>query len=434
VDLVFEPANGLRGEVRVPGDKSITHRAYLLASVARSTTAIAGANEGADCEATLAALAALGVETAPGPDGVRVVRGRPDGFETPEGDLDLGNSGTGLRLLTGLLAGRRTAATLTGDASLRARPMRRIVEPLRAMGAEIEALGADGRPPLCLKPPATGARLKGVEHVLPVASAQVKSCLLLAGLAAEGVTLVREPLASRDHTERMLAAFGVEVRREGPLACALTGPRALVSPGRLEIPGDFSAAFFWLVAGTIARDGELVLRGVGLNPGRIGGLSVLRRMGADIHVEHERTEGGEPVGDLTVRPAPLSASDVAAAEIPALVDELPALAIAQAHARGVSRVTGAGELRVKESDRIRAVVNALRALGATAHELEEGWEIVGGPLHGGTVETCGDHRIGMAFGIAALSAAGAVTVREGEMIDTSYPRFYSDLRDRVTSR
>jgi 3-phosphoshikimate 1-carboxyvinyltransferase len=207
-----------------------------------------------------------------------------------------------------------------------------------------------------------------------------------------------------------------------------------VSPGALPVAGDFSAAFFWLVAGTIAPQGEVVLRGVGLNPGRIGGLAVLRRMGARIDVSNERTEAGEPVGDLTVRPAPLAACDIAPEEIPALVDELPALAVAQAYARGISRVRGAGELRVKESDRIRAVVNALEALGGTALEVEDGWDLTGGPLAGGVVESRGDHRIAMAFGIAALGAQGPARVREGEMIDTSYPRFYSDLRDRVTSR
>jgi 3-phosphoshikimate 1-carboxyvinyltransferase len=432
VDLVFEPARGLAGEVRVPGDKSITHRAYLLSAAASGTTTITGANEGADCAATLAALEALGVEVARGGGGARVVRGRPEGFDPPARALDLGNSGTGLRLLAGLLAGRGTAATLTGDASLRTRPMRRILEPLRAMGAELEARGADARPPLVL--PARATPLRGIEHALPIASAQVKSAILLAGLAALGPTRVTEPLASRDHTERMLPVFGVRIDRSIPLACTLEGPAALRSPGRVAIPGDFSAAFFWLVAGSVVQTGEVTIRDVGLNPGRTGGLAVLRRMGADIATRNERVEGGEPVGDLVVRPAALVATDVQASEIPSLVDELPALAVAQACAQGVSRVAGAGELRVKESDRIWTVVNALRALGGVAHEVEDGWAVTGGPLRGGTIETRGDHRIGMAFGMAALAAGGPVTVREGEMIDTSYPRFYSDLRARVTSR
>jgi 3-phosphoshikimate 1-carboxyvinyltransferase len=310
--------------------------------------------------------------------------------------------------------------------------MRRIVAPLAAMGADVAALGEGDTPPLTVR--AAGGRLRGIAHRLPVASAQVKSCLLLAGLGAVGETVVEEPLPSRDHTERMLPAFGVAVRREAPNRCALDGPARLVSPGTLAVPGDFSAAFFWLLAGSIAPAGEVVLRGIGLNPGRTGGLEVLRRMGARIEVSNRRTEAGEPVGDLVVRPAPLTASDVAPGEIPALVDELPALAVAQAYAAGTSRVRGAGELRVKESDRIRAVVNALRALGGTVDEVEDGWDITGGPLTGGVVESLGDHRIAMAFGVAGLGAAGPATVREGEMIDTSYPCFYSDLRDRVTPR
>jgi 3-phosphoshikimate 1-carboxyvinyltransferase len=437
MDLVFEPARALSGEVRVPGDKSITHRAYLLASVAYGETTITGANDGADCRATLAALAALGAGIERGEAGALVVHRGTGGFASPGRALDLGNSGTGLRLLAGLLAGQGVSATLTGDASLLTRPMRRIVEPLRAMGAYKRALGADDRPPLEQR--ARLRPLRGIDSVLPVASAQVKSCLLLAGLGAQGTTRVTEPLASRDHTERMIAAFGGELDRESPLVCAVTGPAILRAPPvALDVPGDFSAAYFWLVAGSIAEAGELTLRNVGLNPGRIGGLAVLRRMGADITIsnqrERERLEGGETVGDLTVRPATLEATDVLGAEIPGLVDELPALAVAQACARGVSRVSGAGELRVKESDRISTVVNALRALGGKADEAPDGWEDTGGPLKGGAVETRGDHRIGMAFGVAALRADGPVTVREGEMIDTSYPCFYSDLRDRVTSR
>jgi len=428
MDLAFAPARGLFGTVRVPGDKSVTHRAYLLAAAARGTTRIRGANTGADCLATLGALSALGVRHALEDEGVLALTGRPDGFDPPAHALDLGNSGTAMRLLLGLLAGRGTPATLTGDASLSRRPMARVVEPLRAMGADITSL--DGRPPLVVRT----APLAGRAHVLTVASAQVKSCLLLAGLFARGTTRVTEPLRSRDHTERMLAAFGVPLERPDALTCALTGPLALRSPGALTVPGDFSAAFFWLVGATIAGEGELVLERVGLNPTRTGGLDVLRRMGADIEVRNAGEAGGEPVGDLVVRPAALVGADVAPGEIPGLVDELPALAIAQAVAEGPSAVHGAGELRVKESDRIDTVVKGLRALGAKVHEREDGWRMEGGELQGGRIETQGDHRIGMAFGMASLRARAAVTVSEGEMIDTSYPRFYSDLRDRVTSR
>jgi 3-phosphoshikimate 1-carboxyvinyltransferase len=427
MDLVFAPARALNGTVRVPGDKSVTHRAYLLAAIAEGTTRVTGANPGADCLATLGALTALGVRHTLLDREVLAIEGRPGGFVDPLHPLDLGNSGTGMRLLLGLLAGQGTGATLVGDASLSKRPMARVVEPLRAMGALVDS--DDGHAPLVLR----AASLAGHEHVLRVASAQVKSCLLLAGLGAKGRTVVTEPIPSRDHTERMLGAFGVHVMRAGTTV-ALEGPAKLVSPGALTVPGDFSAAFFWLVAGTIAGAGTVTVTGVGLNPTRTGGLAVLHRMGADIAVVNERTLGGEPAGDLVVRPAPLRAADVRPEEIPALVDELPALAIAQACASGTSRVSGAGELRVKESDRIAMVTNGLRSLGAKADEREDGWTIEGGDLAGGRIATGGDHRIAMAFGVASLRAQGAVTVDEGEMIDTSYPRFYSDLRDRVTSR
>jgi len=432
VDLDFAPARGITGEVRVPGDKSVTHRAYLLAAVAEGETRVDGANTGADCAHTLAAVQALGAGVVAGALGAVRITGRPAGFDAPRSPLDLGNSGTGMRLLAGLLAGRNVTATLVGDASLSPRPMARITAPLAAMGAAVRALGEDGRPPLEVRPAA--GRLKSCAHALPFASAQGKSCLLLAGLAAAGRTSVHEPLPSRDHSERMLPAFGVPIARTADGAVAVDGPARLVSPGVVRVVGDFSAAMFWVVAASIAPAGELVLRGVGLNPTRAGALVVLRRMGADVTATNLRVEAGEPVGDLVVRPAALVATDIAPEEIPSLVDELPALAVAQAYAAGASTVRGAGELRVKESDRIRAVGNALKALGGAFVEREDGWEVRGGPLRGGTIESEGDHRIAMAFGVAALGAAGPVRVRDCEMIDTSYPNFYSDLRDRVTSR
>jgi 3-phosphoshikimate 1-carboxyvinyltransferase len=432
MDLAFAPAAALRGEVRLPGDKSVTHRAFLVAAIARGTTVVTGANTGADCAATLRAVETLGARVARGASGGVTIEGCPGALRSPTGPLDLGNSGTGMRLLAGLLAGRDVTATLVGDASLSGRPMARIVEPLVAMGADVVAEGADGRPPLAIRGIGP-AHLVGRVHTLAVASAQVKSCLLLAGLAAEGRTTAREPSPSRDHSERMLPAFGVPVVREAG-GVAVTGPAVPTSPGGLAIPGDFSAAMFWLVAGTIAPAGEIVLREVGMNPTRAAGLDVLLRMGASIRVVDERMVGGEPVADLVVRPARLRASDVGAEEVPRLVDELPALAVAQALAEGVSRVRGAAELRVKESNRISAVVNGLQALGGKAVERADGWDIEGGALQGGTVESHGDHRIAMAFGVAGLAAEGVVTVRESEMIDTSYPRFYIELRDRVTSR
>jgi 3-phosphoshikimate 1-carboxyvinyltransferase len=433
VELVFAPAAGVAGVVVVPGDKSITHRAYLLALVARGTSAITGANPGADCRATLAAVRALGavVEHAPGAasDAVRVT-GCPDGLRPPAAPLDLGNSGTGLRLLAGLLAGQRVAATLVGDASLSRRPMARVVAPLAALGARLAATGAGETPPLVL---AAGPELTGRAVTTEVASAQVKSAVLLAGLGARGTTTVHEPLPTRDHTERILPAFGVACERPDARTAAVTGPAA-PRAAELAIPGDFSAACFWLVAGTIARAGRLVLGGVGMNPTRTGALLVLRRMGARITERNARRVGDEPVCDLEVEPAALVGADIAAEEVPSLVDELPALAIAQAVARGRSTVRGAGELRVKESDRIAAVVNALRAIGGTADELPDGWSIEGGPLAGGTVDSRGDHRLAMAFGVAALRAHGPVRVLGAEMIDTSYPAFYHAFKDRAQTR
>jgi len=378
VELVFAPARAVRGTVVVPGDKSVTHRAYLLAAVAAGTSRLTGANPGADCEATLAAVGALGARVTRTGDDAVAIEGRPGTLEAPAAPLDLGNSGTGMRLLAGLLAGRNVTATLVGDASLSARPMGRIVAPLSALGARLAATGPRETPPLSI-----GAvdGLAGGRWDSPVASAQVKSALLLAGLAARGTTSVHEPAPSRDHTERILPAFGIACARPDPLTSSVTGP-AVPQAAELAIPGDFSAACFWLVAATIAGEGELVLTGVGINPTRIGALTVLQRMGAAIEILRPRQVGGEPVADLVVRPAALVATDIEPVEIPALVDELPALAIAQAVAKGRSTVRGAGELRVKESDRITHVVNGLRALGATADEASDGWSVEGGGLAG----------------------------------------------------
>jgi 3-phosphoshikimate 1-carboxyvinyltransferase len=431
VELVFAPARALEGEVKVPGDKSITHRAWLLAAVARGTSRVRGANPGADCAATLAAVEALGAGVERGDGEVRVT-GRPDGLRAPATPLDLGNSGTGLRLLAGLLAGQGVAATLVGDASLSRRPMARLVEPLAALGARLTAEGEGGTPPLRVH---GGTRPHGATVETTVASAQVKSALLLAGLGAGGTTTVIEPAPTRDHTERLLPAFGVPCGRPDARTASVRGPAA---PGaaHLEVPGDFSAACFWLVAATIAPagSGRLRLPGVGVNPTRTGALAVLARMGARITVGNERRVGDEPVADLVVEPAALVASDIAPDEVPSLVDELPVLALAQAVARGRSTVRGAGELRVKESDRISAVVNGLTAIGGTATAAPDGWSIEGGPLAGGTVDSRGDHRLAMAFGIASLAAPGPVTILGAEMIDTSYPGFYHAFKNRVRTR
>ncbi len=430
MELVFAPARAVRGTVRVPGDKSVTHRAYLLAMVAAGTSRIRGANPGADCAATLAAVATLGARVTRVDADTVAIEGHPDTLAAPGGSLDLGNSGTGMRLLAGLLAGRNVAVTLVGDTSLSGRPMGRIVEPLRALGARVTATGPRATPPLVI---AAVDGLVAVDWHSPVASAQVKSAVLLAGLAARGTTTMREPAPSRDHTERLLPAFGIACARPDALTSSVTGP-VVPHAAHVDVPGDFSAACFWLVAATIAGEGELRLEAVGVNPTRTGALAVLRRMGADIELLRPRTVGDEPVADLVVRPAALIATDIEPEEIPALLDELPALAIAQAVARGRSTVRGASELRVKESDRITHVVNGLRAIGGVADEAPDGWSVTGGSLTGGAVDAAGDHRLAMAFGVASLAAAGAVRVTGGAMIDTSYPGFYHAFKDRVLAR
>ncbi|MGH7725824.1 MAG: 3-phosphoshikimate 1-carboxyvinyltransferase [Candidatus Eiseniibacteriota bacterium] len=439
-ELTFAPARALSGTVHVPGDKSLTHRAYLLAAVAEGTSRIEGANDGADCRATLSAVERLGVAVVREARGAVAITGCPEGFASTAAragealTLDLGNSGTGLRLLAGLLAGRNVEAVLTGDASLSRRPMARIAAPLTEMGAQVTATGSAQTPPLRVRGTALdGTELAGIRYTSPIASAQVKSCVLLAGLSARGTTWVEEPVRSRDHTERLLPAFGVAVTQPTPTSVRIEGP---VTPhaSAVAVPGDFSAAAFWLVAGSIVGEGEIVIENVGLNPTRTGALEVLGRMGASIEVVHRRIVGEEPVGDLRVRPASLVATAIAPEEVPGLIDELPVLAIAMACATGQSSVAGAGELRVKESDRIALLVSQLRALGVKVDERPDGFSIDGGPIQGGSVESAGDHRIAMAFGILALAAQAPVRVREAEMIDTSYPSFYIDLRDRVTPR
>jgi 3-phosphoshikimate 1-carboxyvinyltransferase len=413
------PTGPLRARLRVPGDKSITHRALILAALANGTNEIEGALASDDCRATAAALAALGAEVAWHAGGVRVT-GRP--LRAPTSTLDLGNSGTGLRLLAGVLAAQAFTATLTGDASLRRRPMARVAEPLERMGARVAT--THGCAPLTIT--GAGDALRPVDYLLPVASAQVKSAILLAALFARGETVVREPLRSRDHTERLLPAMGVAVRRDAD-AIRLTGP-ARPRAARLRVPGDFSSAAFFLVAAA-ARPGALIeIEGVGLNPTRTGLIEILRAMGARIEVGNLREEAGEPVGDLRVEGAALRGTDVDPALVPRAIDDLPALFVAAAVARGHTRVRGAAELRVKESDRLATMAAGLRALGATVREHADGLEIEGGGLHGGVVDGAGDHRVAMAFAVAGQLADGPVRILDTANVATSYPGFAEAAR------
>ena len=416
IDYIVRPSGPLRGEIRVPGDKSISHRCIMLGAIADGTTRISGLLEGEDVLATVAAFRAMGVEIDGPADGEAVVHGvGRDGLRAPAGAIDLGNSGTAMRLLTGLLAGQRFDSTLTGDASLGRRPMRRVTEPLSRMGARIETADG-GTPPLTVR---AGDRLAPIDYTSPVASAQVKSCVLLAGLYAGGWTCVTEPVPTRDHTERMLASFGAAVARDGKRSCVEGGTH--LAAAEIEVPGDISSAAFFVAAAAGRAGSDLLVRGVGMNPTRIGVLTILEQMGADISRLNPRCAGDEPVADLRVRGTQLRGIDVDPALVPLAIDEFPAVFAAAATARGVTRVTGAEELRVKESDRIAASADALSALGVAVRVTGDGMVVKGGAMAGGQVDSAGDHRIAMAF--AAAGAAAPVRVRDCRNVMTSFPGF-----------
>ena len=407
----------LHGSVRVPGDKSVSHRALMLAAIAEGDSRIRGFLEGEDTRATAAVLAQLGVRIDMPSAGERVVHGVGlHGLRGTAQALDCGNAGTGMRLLVGLLAGQAFDSTLVGDASLSKRPMRRVTDPLALMGARIDTQG--GLPPLHVH---GGQPLHGIRYELPVASAQVKSALLLAGLYAAGETEIIEPHPTRDYTERMLAAFGWPIAF-APGRAKLTGGHVLHATD-VEVPADFSSAAFFLVAASIAPGSELRLPAVGLNPRRTGLLEALRLMGADIAVDDEREAGGEPVGDLVVRHAPLHGVELPEVLVPDMIDEFPALFVAAAVARGTTVIRGAAELRVKESDRIATMAAGLRTLGAAIEETPDGAIIRGGSLGGGTVASHLDHRIAMSFAVAGLVATAPVRIDDCSHVATSFPGF-----------
>ncbi|HEY4555318.1 MAG TPA: 3-phosphoshikimate 1-carboxyvinyltransferase [Lysobacter sp.] len=412
-----KPGRALRGRVRVPGDKSVSHRAVMLGALAEGVTEVDGFLEGEDTRATARAFESMGVRIeAPGPNR-RVIHGAGlHGLRAPAHAIDCGNAGTGMRLLAGVLAGQRFDSVLTGDESLARRPMRRVIAPLEAMGARIASDG--GLPPLRIE---GGRSLAGVRYELPVASAQVKSAVLLAGLYARGETTVVEPHPTRDYTERMLAAFGWPIRF-APGRATLGGGHALHGT-RVEVPADFSSAAFFIVAATLVPGSELRLEAVGMNPRRTGLIDVLRLMGADVTEVDRREQGGEPVADLLVRHAALHGIDVPPQHVPDMIDEFPALFVAAACARGRTRITGAAELRVKESDRIATMAAGLRALGVRVDEAEDGACITGGALQGGCVDSHGDHRIAMSFAVAAQLAAAPVRIDDVANVATSFPGF-----------
>lgn len=408
----------LRGGIRVPGDKSISHRAIMLAALADGSSRIEGFLESEDAHATEGIFRTMGVRIEAPADGVRVVHGVGiDGLQAPSVPLDCGNSGTAMRLLAGLLAGQRFDSVLTGDESLSQRPMRRVTGPLQRMGAVI-GTGEGGVPPLRIR---GGNALQAIDHTLEVASAQVKSALLLAGLYASGTTCVREPRPTRDYTERMLAAFGWPIGFQPGLARLAGGHRLRATD--LAVPADFSSAAFFIVAATLVPGSELRLHRVGMNPRRTGLLHVLRAMGADIEEFPAGDEGGEPVADLVVRHARLRGIDVPVEHVADMIDEFPALFVAASCADGPTTVRGAGELRVKESDRIATMAAGLRALGVQVDETPDGATIHGGRLKGGSVDSCGDHRVAMAFAVAAQCADGPVRIGDIANVATSYPGF-----------
>jgi len=421
-DLVIKPSPGLRGEITLPGDKSLSHRAVMFAAIADGDTHISGFLTGEDTQNTARAVQSMGIAVKGLGTERLVVQGKGlDGLTEPVGVLDLGNSGTGMRLIAGLLAGQEFFSILTGDQYLVKRPMARIVDPLRRMGAVIDGRAGGTCAPLAIR--GIGRKTRAIEHVSPVASAQVKSALLLAGLYADGETVVSEPWKSRDHTERMFRFFGVEVREQGTRV-SLRGRQRLHPQGPLDIPVDISSAAFFMVAASIVPGSDLLIKNVGVNPTRTGIVDILTMMGADITLLNQREQAGEPVADIQVRHARLRAVEIAGDVIPRAIDEIPVLAVAAAYAEGTTLIRDAAELRVKESDRIATIAAELAKMGACVTERPDGMEIAGREsLDGATCESHGDHRIAMSMAVAGLAARGDSLVRDIGWIDTSFPGF-----------
>ncbi len=421
-DWKIRRAPTIQTELEVPGDKSISHRAVMLAAMSNGPCVIKGFLPSEDCQATVSALRALGVKIEVADETTLIVHGVKRAFTAPKTEIDCGNSGTTMRLLAGLLAGQPFRSRLIGDASLSKRPMRRVIEPLALMGAKLTAEGKDGRPPLLIE----GAKLKPIAYTSPVASAQVKSAVLLAGMFAKGKTSVTEPTQSRDHTERMLEYFLVRPQKQG-LTVSLFGGQTPESR-EFQVPGDISSAAFWLAAAAAQPHSRLLVKNVGLNPTRTGVLAVLIRMGAAIR-EIVETDQAEPLGIIDIQGGRLRGTEIRGAEIPNVIDEIPILAVVAALAQGKTVIADASELRVKETDRLAAIAMNLRAMGAQIAETEDGLEILGGvPLRGARLDSFGDHRIAMAFAVAGLFAEGETTITGTECVNTSYPGFYDTLQ------
>jgi 3-phosphoshikimate 1-carboxyvinyltransferase len=424
VDQIIRKPSHLSGSLAVPGDKSISHRSLILNAIANGTATISGLSDGGDVRSTAACLQAMGVSIEPlGEPGSFSVGGLGASLQEPTDMLDAGNSGTSMRLLSGLLAGQDFLAVLTGDGSLRTRPMGRVVQPLQKMGASIMGRHADTLAPLAIR----GGSLKSIEYEMPVASAQVKSCLMLAGLSADGPTVLHQPALSRDHTERMMSAMGVRIENDG---LALTLNPATLQPVDVAVPGDISSAAFWMVAGLIHPNATVTITGVGLNPSRAGIIDALQMMGAgdSLRLENQRIEGGEPVADVVASSGSLRGIELGGEIIPIMIDELPVLSVAACFAEGETVIRDAAELRVKESDRIATTVSELTRMGGNIQAREDGMVIRGtGHLHGAEVESHRDHRLAMSLAVAGLAASGDTTIHGAEDAAVSYPNFWEHL-------
>ena len=422
--------SGLKGKITVPGDKSISHRCIMFGSIAEGTTEVENFLQGADCRATIQCFRTLGVNIEIRDSRVFVHGRGLHGLQAPTDILDVGNSGTTTRLLSGILAGQPFDSKISGDASLNSRPMGRIIKPLTLMGASISSVLRNGCAPLYITP----GTLKGIHYQSPVASAQVKSCILLAGLYAEGETSVTEPDLSRNHTELMLKEFGADIRSTHALdsttATASIRPCKQLYAQHITVPGDISSAAYFIAAGLLVPDSEILIENVGINPTRAGLLKVCEDMGGDITLLHERTQGGEPLADILVRTSHLHGITIEGDIIPALIDEIPVIAVMAAAAEGTTLIKDAAELKVKETNRIETVTDNLQAMGCDAAPTEDGMVIHGGrPLKGAAIHTLLDHRIAMAFSIAALIAQGNTKILDSQCVDVSYPAFYETFEE-----
>ena len=424
--MIFTKVNSLKGEVSIPGDKSISHRAVMFGSLAEGTTEVTNFLQGADCLSTISCFRKLGIEIENTSQQILIHGKGLHGLTEPSDTLDTGNSGTTTRLISGILAGQRFTTILNGDASIQTRPMKRIMTPLSMMGADITSLKGNDCAPLRI----CGGQLHGVAYTSPVASAQVKSCILLAGLYADAPTSVTEPVLSRNHTELMLAGFGAHVTSSG--TTATIEPEPDLNGMKIEVPGDISSAAYFLAAGLMIPNSEIMIKNVGINPTRDGILRVAKEMGGDITILNEKTSGGEPTCDLLVRSSSLKSVTIGGEIIPTLIDEIPMIAVMACFAEGITTIKDAQELKVKESNRIDTVVTNLKAMGAHIEATDDGMIIEGGyPLHGAVIDSHLDHRIAMSFAVGALGADGETTIEGADCVKISYPEFYQTLEKLI---